>query len=335
MAVDWTKIKSTGPYINILSTNQFATKATTIPGVSTLGWEDSASVNWAGNAITFTYFRADPFYYMFFGKLRLDGPVRAGWPKNGDMSSEIYIGTNINGNWTCTNVGSPINTPDGAEGCQQLTEDGKLFYFSRSWGGNRALFCCDWNNGKPTNTVMLPAPINDQPLTTNTADNPFLCNDGKTFLFEKGPANNHKIYCSIKSGNTYTPPFLIPTINEDNVDITQPWMSPDGQTMLYSRNHYALMMWKVNEPVSATNPKPLVTVGNHPNAAAIGEPTMDKNGNLYFVYVYKADDGAGGIQFDADVCVLKKRTSLKAKVENFEFDRDAVGYRPALPNYSV
>lgn len=325
MSIDWNAIKSKGISINA-EPSMFDPTPVGISAVNSLGWEDSISVNWKGDTLTFTYFRVDPFYYMFYKKLRMDGPARTGWPSNtkypgADLCAEIYICNGLNTTSpTIKNIGTKINTPLGSEGCQQITEDGSLIYFSRSWYDSkkgktlRALFYANWNNGSPSDPIQLPASINGQDLTEgmNTADNPFLCADKKTFLFEKGPANDHKIYASIKTGtNSYSTPILLPTINEPGVDITQPWMSPDGKTMLYSKNYSTIYLWKPNDPVlPGINPKPIVQLIGSENSAAIGEPTMDQYGNLYFLYVFKADDGTGCYQFDADVYKLKP-TNLK------------------------
>jgi hypothetical protein len=235
MSIDWNKIKSAG--IKIVSDqNMFDPTPVAIPAVSSLGWEDSISVNWKGDTLTFTYFRVDPFYYLFYQKLRTDGPKRDGWPDNtkypnADLCAEIYICRGLNTTTPVVkNIGTTINTPLGSEGCQQITEDGALIYFSRSWYDaksnktKRALFYSKWNNGKPSTPIQLPESINGKDLTegVNTADNPFLCADNKTFLLEKGPANDHKIYGAMKTGtNSYSVPILLPTINEPGVDITQ------------------------------------------------------------------------------------------------------------------
>jgi hypothetical protein len=317
--MDWSSLKAQGPKIFVDET-LFDPKPESL-GINTMGgWKDSASINWLGSMLSYTYFRADPFYYMIYGEERL-GPAKPGWPDEAKypgsrLGAEIYLAIETrffgSNQWSESPAWGPANTPYGAEGCQQLSEDSKTLLFSRSWGGQRGLFRCDFVGNQFQEPKLLPATINQYPLTSNTADNPFMTPTG-VLLFDRGPNANRKIWRCRQVSDSYTTPVEVTAVNEVGVDITQPWMSPDGTAILYARNHAAICLYRTDWKTSAgVNPRPLVVMQpGDPTAGAIGEPTMDQNGNLYFVYVFVLTRDDGRKEFDCDVFRLRAKKPVR------------------------
>lgn len=314
--MDWSSLKAQGPKIYV-DKNLFDPVPESL-GVNTMGgWKDSASIGWDGVKLTYTYFRQDPFYFALYGEERL-GPLKPGWPDEtkypiARMASEIYLAiekTPNSNQWLDSPIFGPPNEPSGAEGCQQLSDDCKTMLFSRSWEGKRGLFRCDFVNNKFTTPALLPQTINQYPLETNTADNPFMNKSG-VLMFDRGPNKNRRIYQCRSVGGAYTTPIEITALTERDVDITQPWLSPDGKTILYSRNHAALCLYRTDwSKATGVNPKPVVVlVPGEPTAGAVGEPTMDQFGNLYFVYVFVLTRDDGRKEFDCDVFRLRSKSA--------------------------
>lgn len=306
MSDPFAPLKAAGPSI-VVDGTLFKTPAQPL-SLNTSGWEDSLSADWEGGGVSFTYFRADPFYFQLYKELRL-GPARIGWPqiRNNpgvsqqqlDMTAEIYQCDEYS---MVSNIGAPINLPLGAEGCQQIVPGGKEIFFSRSLGTGRGLYYSRKNKfGKWLTPTPLPWPLFD-------ADNPFYVAATKTLYYEAVNPQTSRLslyQCTRTGDNTYENfQLLPPSINAPGTANMQPWVSPDGKGMLFSRDHFLLMSADLTRPTAS--PRPLVMINASPSAGAIGEPTMNSRGELFFIYVFVAQDPVSGrTMFDADCFKLQ------------------------------
>jgi hypothetical protein len=215
------------------------------------------------------------------------------------------------GKWTVTSMGHPINTGAGMEGCAHLTEDGKMIVFSRSWtdkGPRRGLLYAtrtvDGNWNAPS---LLAYPVNlldrKLPKPENAPDNPFLM--GTRLIFEK-PVAGQKVDLFSFPLDSWSNPKLTPlSVLNSTDDDTQFWSSPDGKVWLFCRSHIVIYRYEKNvlTPIIASG-----LVANMPYAGPIGEPSMDKDGNLYFLYTFKVwNPLKNWFEYDADIVKMKVR----------------------------
>ena len=104
-----------------------------------------------------------------------------------------------------------------------------------------------------------------------------------------------------------------PTTNEvldlisNGVNLTEPWLSPDGNKIIFTAINGIIAFFNLNQPTSDVNPNYLIVAdSNSPYNAGIGNATLDKNGNIYFSYIYQRLNEQNVYEFDSDIFVLEK-----------------------------
>jgi hypothetical protein len=276
--------------------------------LNTHGWEDSPEVSWDGRSVVFMYSPLDIGLFGQSQRIRT-APPRREFPmlnSNARYRSDIMRAVLRPDGllWDVVAYPTAINTSAGMEGCAHLATDGRSLLFSRSWevkgAPRRALFWSKKFLGTNTwqGSVPLSSQVNDH-TTYATADNPFLT--PTKLYFEKktpGAGGSFDIYSidwPLKATSKAVP---FTAINSADFE-TQIWISPDLQEYWFCRNHIQICRYK---PGGRVEPVVFALAG------ALGEPSLDKDGNLYFVYVFtKLDPALNLTVYDSDIVVLKRK----------------------------
>lgn len=304
--IDWSAVKrSENITLQYIDPSLSAPELLPSP-INTFGWEDSAEINGTGNVLTFLYTRLD-LHNAAQGRpeVHLHTPPRPGFSDrpNKRYDSDLYSASFSLGKWgNVAPFPTPINDDARLDGSLTLVTDRTSFnqptlFFSRSWDGRRGIFLSWMTAGGWTVPSLVPN-INDEPLTHNTADNPFV--RGKTLYFEKHANGSIDLFTS-------TLPLCFESTPIANVNTTsnetQPFVDPQGN-LYFTRDFAGFFRF-----VPSTKAISIIALANpSKHLAGIGEPTLDNAGNLYFVVVFKAFDVATQMDFcDADIAVMRRK----------------------------
>jgi hypothetical protein len=307
LGIDWGSVKSPDK-IELVYDREKWSKPVVLPApVNTLGWEDSVEVSWEGDRLLFTYLRLDVWRDVTYRGTegyvpRLDTPGRPQHPKTpagAEYAADLYLATKAGDAWKAEKLSSNINTTTGLEGCASISSDRSWIVFRRSWTSNNtpqhACFYSRRIGFGWTQPTAFPAAINAPVPGIQAGDNPFLHKN--EVYFEIETATNRKDFYSIPfTPWSKTEPTRKEVIGVNSADDeTQLFITPDSQQTWFTRNSSVLCRKLMNGAVEYVVFSP---------SAGIGEPTIDKNGNLYFIYIFKATEN-GQNYYDADVIMLQ------------------------------
>ncbi len=282
-------------------------------GPNTFGWEDSFEIDFDGTFMSFTYFPWDVGAYVTRQELRLCGPsndaLRPDWPldvlNQPSWGPVISWANTLNQGKTLFNLhATPWVTATNLDGCQHL--NGPM---------NIMLWHSEDNSTSPPQKLCKAGNLQTRAVQvikfgTLDVDNPFLENEYNQLLFFETPVANQgrNLMYAIRTGadlKTWSGPFPI-----DNMFAGAKLNGPtdDVQPCFRDRRFYFTRDYKTIHVVEASGMKTLISVKpNQTVVHGIGEPTVDRFGNLYFVVVYRTLDAAGKMVFDADIAVMRKK----------------------------
>lgn len=307
MSNDWNTIKENGPNLVVNETLGYKPIATSLTEINTSGWESTPSINWYGNVLSYSYSPVDQFYLKNTNTIRLSGSYLSGFSSNESYSptrQEIYLAEKKDNVWLIKNAGSPVNDPTKSQFAQQLVETRNLFYFVSKTNTTQGIYSCTCKQNTIIGPTLLPNQINFDDLTNNPYNNPFLSNSG-ILVYDDG----QKIYFSNKIGDNL---YSEPTTNEildlisTGLNLTEPWLSPDGNQIVFTVANGIIGTFNLNEPTSDINPAFLIAIEDSDNCAGIGNATLDKNGNIYFSYIYQRLNEQDIYEYDSDIFVVEK-----------------------------
>lgn len=269
--------------------------------VNSRGWEDSAEVSWDGDKILFLYSPCD-----IRTGAKIDPGPRKGW-ESGRLDSDIMLATREGQGWKVEDLPAPVSSP-GWEGCAHYCPSLKYLIFSRSEQRNgkelrRLMFSKGAFGGAWSNPLALPVEVN-KPGVVN--DNPHT--RGNVLYFERSGSSGLDLLTT--AFPRLAEPKAVTAWNGPSDD-GQLWADPGDDHVLYCRDHAGFFEWVkgMSQPrlvllaaVLAPNGVPM----KPKYLAAIGEPTLDRAGNLYFVAVFKREDGSS-VAYDADIVVMRAK----------------------------
>jgi hypothetical protein len=124
--------------------------------------------------------------------------------------------------------------------------------------------------------------------------------DGQALYFHSdrpGGKGGYDIWVTIRGDAGWTPPVNIQAVNSPDTD-GWPFISAEGGEMWFTRTHMGTpaIFRSVLGPAGWTEPELIVS-------QFAGEPTLDRDGNLYFVHHYFRD----GQMLEADIYMAARR----------------------------
>jgi len=256
-----------------------------MPGpVNTAGAEDSPFVT------------ANGTWFFFFFTPDVSVPV------------EKQLIDGVTGIWWCQKTSSGWTSPEKIVLCDDVSLDGAEFvlgntmWFASVRAGNLGeidVFTSEYEDGEWTNVQNV-----GQQLNVDYDIGEFhITSDGNTMYFHSGSygaGGDMEIWMTQRTGSQWTAPVKIPGVNSVGYDDGYPFISSDGGQMLFtsqSRLGYegpAIFRSLLQANGSWSAPEEILS-----NFA--GEPTMDDDGNLYFVHHY-FDSANKMIEADIYMC---------------------------------
>lgn len=252
--------------------------------INSRGWEDSLFVTPDGQELYFTYVPWN--FFPFFEGLPpiYTGPVRPGQlPVTGNPfeNPTTYVSRRrANGTWGPP-VAASFNIPGGVC-CAMVTEDRNEVYFQREFSDSSddIVYLFRQPGGDWSSLIRFGTEINS-PFHEG---NPQLSADGRTIFFTSdrpGGEGGKDLWFSTKSfGGDWAPAQNLGSAINSGDDEEQPWISQDGNTLLFSRGVSIFQSRKSGGEWTAAEPV------RFQQTVEGGEATMTQAGDeLYLVVI--------------------------------------------------
>lgn len=281
-AVKWTPQKDAHPpVLSAAFSNYFYDPVPMDAPITTAGAEDSPFITPDGNNL----------YFFFTPDMNI--PVTQ---QILDRVTGIYWSQKVAGTWTepqrvwLNYYDDP--SMDGAE-----TILGNTMWFASVRSGVKReidIYTAELVNGRWSNWTNLGEPLN----VAYEVGELHVSADGNQIYFHSKRAGGHggtDIWVTTKVNGQWQPPQNVEAVNSE-YDDGYPYLSEDGNELWFNRNYGIYRSLKVNGQWQA--PELVVS-------PLAGEPTLDSQGNLYFVHHYY-DDAAQKI-WEADIYVAYRK----------------------------
>lgn len=331
-AAAWDSIRAiTQPEVTAAFAGQFTTPE--IVPLADYGWEDGLQISPDGLHLYALYAPADLLSWVEYFSLNPDLPIcetlgtgayirdyagTYGMDMNTNffgcdtfLNLDILIGSRTNTaepftTWTLSDIARPGQIEGGPFPVFNKDDNTLIDHFL--FTSVSKVYMINNTTANPTGiggAVELPYPIN--PLTNEfTADNPMLFrtdDDALILVYEKyiDPSLRDFMYAiSTDDGSTWSTPELITTITNTTGHIEHPMLYDDGHNiwMYFSRN-FDIVRKRQNiagDWDSWTAEEMVIQKGN---SVGIGEPSLTKTGDIYFVTVMVNNDNPSD-KADAD-----------------------------------
>jgi hypothetical protein len=249
-----------------------------VPGINTAGAEDSP----------FIPADRDELYFFFLSDVRLDHSIQIRDPVNG-----IWISRLQGGVWQEPEVVLLQGPGELAlNGCPFVAGD--EMYFCTFRAGSAAV---QWFRAERADASWANWTRVDFPQTFEVGELHF---HGDTLYFASARPwgfGGRDIWRTVRSGNQWTPPENLESVNTAE-DEDQPYISPDGQELWFTRRYQGTpgVFRSRRGEVGWQEPELIVS-------RFAGEPTLDRQGNLYFVHHYYRN----GVMIEVDIYVARKK----------------------------
>ncbi len=247
--------------------------------ITTAGAEDSPFITPDGNS----------FYFVFVPNMSI-----APEQQILDRVSGIYWSQKADGAWT-----EPrrvwLNDDLSLDGAETILGD-TMWFCSVGAGNSREIdmYTAELAGGRWTGWTNLGELLN----VTYDVGELHVTADGKHMYYHSERPGGHggrDIWVTSKVNGQWQAPQNLETVNSE-VDEGWPWVSEDGNELWFNKNYGVYRSVKVNGQWQA----PQLVV-----SPLAGEPTLDREGNLYFVHHYY-DDAADKL-WEADIYVCRRR----------------------------
>jgi len=250
-----------------------------MPVISTAGAEDSPFIP-AGK---------DEMFFVFVPDIRIPPEKQVI-----DGASGIWHSKKVNGEWIKpTRIWLQDAGKLSLDGCPFVDGDNMLFCGARE--GYTGL---QWSTAKRVDGVWQDWKVDDFNPEFNVGEL-HITVDGKELYYhssQPGGLGETDIWMLTKVNGEWKNPTNVKVINS-NVSEGMPYITPDQKELWFNR-------WYMGSP-AVYRSKKLKGEWQEPELIVswfAGEPTLDKEGNLYFVHHYYED----GVMLEADIYVAKK-----------------------------
>ncbi len=257
-----------------------------MPGpVNTAGAEDACFITADGNT----------FFFFFTPDVTI--------PHNEQLTD------GVTGIWWCEKQGTSWTEPTRIILSNSLSLDGAPFYqdhtlwFASFRVGNYKedgdIWTASYEDGEWTDITNVGEVLNDE----YNIGEMHLSADGKTLYFHKEPtlgAGEYDLFTTTFENNSWTEPVNIGYPVSTEYDDSRPFINDDETELWFTRTsnlgYTGPAVFRSVKQMNGTWSEPEEIVSNF-----AGEPTLDAEGNLYFVHHF-FDEGMNMIEADIYVC---------------------------------
>lgn len=261
----------------ILHSGEFETPVP-VPVISTAGGEDSPFVPASGGEL----------YFFFAADVQEPPEIQIRDPVNG-----IWVSKRVGGNWQePTLVWLQDYDELALNGCEFVADDEMLFCSARAGYTGVNWFRAERVNGTWTHWEHVTFPTEYDVGELHIHGDELYYGSARP-----GGAGGQDIWMLQRSGEEWVDPVNVAAVNT-GVDETRPYVSPDGSELWITR-------WYQGTPAVARSRR---VAGEWQEAELIvsqfaGEPTLDADGNLYFVHHFYDN----GVMLEADIYVAYRK----------------------------
>ena len=249
-----------------------------VPVINTAGAEDSP----------FIPADRDELYFFFVSDVRLDHSIQIRDPVNG-----IWMSRSQGGVWQEPEL-VLLQEPGelALNGCPFVAGDEMYFCTFRAGSAGAGWFRAERAGASWAKWTRV-----DFPQTFEVGELHF---HGDTLYFASARPwgfGGRDIWRSARSGSQWTPPENLESVNTAE-DEDQPYISPDGQELWFTRRHQGTPGIFRSQRGEEGWREPELIVSRF-----AGEPTLDRQGNLYFVHHYYRN----GVMIEVDIYMARRK----------------------------
>ncbi len=249
-----------------------------LPVISTAGAEDSPFIPAGG----------DELYFFFAADVRQDPSIQIRDPVNG-----VWVSRRGGGGWqepTLVWLQSPGTL--ALNGCPFVAGDEMVFCSAREGHSGVSWFRAVRTAGSWTDWESLTFPAAHQVGELHIHGDALYYGSARP-----GGAGGEDIWVSQRSGGTWAEPLNVAAVNTA-ADETRPFVTADGSELWITRTYQGTPAVLRSRKVAGAWQAPELVVSRF-----AGEPTLDAQGNLYFVHHFYA----GGTMREADIYVAYRK----------------------------
>jgi hypothetical protein len=261
----------------ILHSPEFETPVP-VPGINTAGAEDSP----------FIPADRDELYFFFVTDVRLDHSIQIRDPVNGIWMSRLQGGVWQEPELVLLQKPSEL----ALNGCPFVAGEEMYFCTFRAGSASAQWFRAERASGKWSKWARVDFP---QGLAVGE-----LHLHGDTLYFGSDRPGGHggrDIWKVVRSGGQWIGVENVEVVNTPGHE-DQPYISPDGQELWFTRQYLGTPAVFRSRREGARWKEPELMVSQF-----AGEPTLDRQGNLYFVHHYYRD----GAMIEVDIYVARRK----------------------------
>ncbi len=230
----------------------------------------------------------DELYFVFVKDVREDVHIQIR-----DMVNGIWMSKNVDGAWTEPEL-VLLQKPDklALNGCEFIQNNKMLFCSAREGYTGMHWFSAEFKEDRWTdwkNADFNPDYVVGE-LHIHNNELYYHSNRG-------GSSGGNDIWMLTKIDNEWQNPTNIKIVNSE-VDEGMPYISNDGQELWFNRWYQGSPAVFRSKKLDGEWQKPELIVSSF-----AGEPTLDKEGNLYFVHHYYKDS----VMIEADIYIAYKK----------------------------
>ena len=267
----------------VLHSSEWSEPVPLSSAINTAGAEDSPFILPDGSAL---YFFFTPDVRVPVEKQVLDGVTG------------IYVSKRVNGSWTVADrvilQDSGKLALDGAEFVQ-----GDMMWFASAREGYTGvnLFTAEFQNGKWSNWQY----VGDRLMKDYQVGEMHITADGNEMYFHSprdGGKGQLDIWVTRKLNGEWQPPENVEAVNSAENE-GWPFVSQDGNELWFTRTYLGSPAVFRSMKINGTWSEPELIVSQF-----AGEPTLDANGNLYFVHHFYSNESR---MIEADIYVAHRK----------------------------
>jgi hypothetical protein len=249
-----------------------------LPGISTAGGEDSPFIPSDGGEL----------YFFFVGDVRQD--------------ASLQILDPVNGIWRSIRSGGTWQDPE----LVWLQAYGKLALNGCPWvEGEMMIFCTaregyaglSWFQARRSGSGWTDWEVMGFPPEHEVGELHLLGDELYFGSARPGGKGGQDIWMLTRSDGDWIDPVNLEAVNTP-ADETRPYLTPDGQELWFTREHQGSpAVFRSRRMDGAWQPEEIII------SRFAGEPTLDAQGNLYFVHHFYED----GTMLEVDIYVAYRR----------------------------
>jgi len=269
------------PELSIIGKKEYYDPTPLSSAINTRGAEDSPFVMPDGNTLYF-FFTPDP-----------NIPVEK---QVGDEVTGIYVSSKVNEEWQ---KAERVILQDGGklslDGCEFISEDTIWFCSAREGYTGLHWFNAEYKNGGWQDWKIAPKEFEQYQV----GELHFDINGQELYFHSDRPGGKglYDIWVSRMENGKMQTPTNLSIINSEDSD-GWPFISQDENELWFTRTYKGSpSVWR-SKKIDGNWQTPELIVFQF-----AGEPTLDRDGNLYFVHHYYKDN----VMLEADIYIAKKR----------------------------